>query len=64
VSAALALWKRRPAGAWTVPPPPADARRLRQVVGVLAIGGVLFPLVGVSILAIAAADAWGRRRHR
>ncbi|MEB1528333.1 PepSY-associated TM helix domain-containing protein [Xanthomonas sp. WHRI 7945] len=56
VSAALMWWKRRPAGGLGVPPLPADRRSLRGVLALLAIGGVLFPLVGVSLLLMLALD--------
>jgi uncharacterized iron-regulated membrane protein len=58
VSAALMWWKRRPAGGLGVPPLPADRRSLRGVLVLLAIGGVLFPLVGVSLLLMLALDWW------
>jgi uncharacterized iron-regulated membrane protein len=58
VSAALMWWKRRPAGGLGVPPLPADRRTLRGVLVLLAIGGVLFPLVGVSLLLMLALDWW------
>ncbi len=62
VSGAVAWWKRRPAGGLGVPPLPADPRVLRGVVAVLAAGGVLFPLVGASLLVVLAADTLLRRR--
>jgi hypothetical protein len=46
VSAGVMWWKRRPRGGFGVPPLPSDRRVLRGVVGILAVGGVLFPLVG------------------
>ncbi|MDL5366753.1 PepSY domain-containing protein [Xanthomonas sp. NCPPB 2654] len=55
-SAALMWWKRRPAGGLGVPPLPADQRTLRGVLALLAIGGVLFPLVGVSLVLMLALD--------
>lgn len=55
-SAAAMWWKRRPAGALGVPPLPADRRTLRVVIALLAIGGLLFPLVGVSLLLMLALD--------
>ena len=62
VSGAVAWWKRRPTGALGVPPLPADPRVLRGVVAVLAVGGVLFPLVGASLLVVLAADLLLQRR--
>ncbi|KLD78102.1 PepSY domain-containing protein [Xanthomonas hyacinthi] len=58
VSAALMWWKRRPVGGLGVPPPPADRRSMRGVLALLAIGGALFPLVGVSLLLMLALDWW------
>jgi uncharacterized iron-regulated membrane protein len=56
VSAGVMWWKRRPSGSFGVPPLPSDRRVLRGVVGILAVGGVLFPLVGVSLMAMLALD--------
>jgi len=58
VSAAVMWWKRRPAGGLGVPPLPPDPRTLRVVVALLAMGGLLFPLVGVSMLLIWGFDRW------
>ncbi|PPU93547.1 PepSY-associated TM helix domain-containing protein [Xanthomonas albilineans] len=55
VSAVLVWWKRRPARALGVPPPP-DWRTLRVVVALLALGGALFPLVGLSLMLMLALD--------
>ncbi|MBX6375956.1 MAG: PepSY domain-containing protein [Acetobacteraceae bacterium] len=67
VSAAVMWWKRRPSGSLGVPPLPSDRRVLRGVVAILAIGGVIFPLVGLSLLVMLAADLalirFGRRRR-
>ena len=56
VSAGVMWWKRRPSGSFGVPPLPSDRRVLRGVVGILAVGGVLFPLVGASLVAMLALD--------
>lgn len=58
VSAALMWWKRRPAGGLGVPPLPAERRTLRVVLALLALGGMLFPLVGASLLLMLALDWW------
>jgi uncharacterized iron-regulated membrane protein len=63
VSAVLMWWKRRPTGGLGVPPLPADRRTLRGVVALLAIGGVLFPLVGASLLLMLALDWWWALRR-
>lgn len=58
VSAGTMWWKRRPAKGWGVPPQPQDARSLWGITTLLAVGGVLFPLVGASFLVIALLDRW------
>jgi uncharacterized iron-regulated membrane protein len=60
------MWfKRRPAGGVGVPPLPAQRRALFVVTALLVVGGVVFPLVGVSMLVFAVVDVcvvlWGRR---
>jgi uncharacterized iron-regulated membrane protein len=63
ISAAVMWWKRRPSGALGVPPMPRDRQRLRIATALLAAGGVLFPLTGLSFLVVVLAD-WavtGRR---
>ncbi len=66
VSSGVMWWKRRPAGRMGVPPEPSDPRRLRGVLALLAIGGVIFPLVGASMIVMAVVDAWsgGGGRNR
>ena len=62
VSAGVMWWKRRPRGGFGVPPAPSDRRVLRGVVGILAVGGVVFPLVGASLLVMLALDTALTRR--
>ncbi|WAM48425.1 PepSY-associated TM helix domain-containing protein [Vreelandella venusta] len=50
VSAAVMWWKRRPSGAMGVPPLPSDKRVFRGLTVILVIGGVIFPLVGASLI--------------
>lgn len=65
VSAAVMWWKRRPAGGLGVPPLPAHPGALKVVVGLLVVGGVLFPLVGASLVLLLAFDlGWVQRRQR
>ena len=64
VSAAVMWWKRRPHGALGVPPLPADARVFRGLIAILAIGGIVFPLVGASLLVMLALDWLQRRMSR
>lgn len=56
VSAAIMWWKRRPKGSLGVPPMPADRRVFRGLLAMLAVGGVLFPLVGLSLIVMLAID--------
>lgn len=66
ISAAVMWWKRRPRGSLGVPPPPSDRRVLGGVLAILAVGGAVFPLVGLSLLVVLALDLalirFGRRR--
>lgn len=55
-SAAVMWWKRRPVGSLGVPPAPADRRVFRGLIVMLAIGGILFPLVGLSLIVMLALD--------
>ncbi|TAA45363.1 PepSY-associated TM helix domain-containing protein [Pseudoxanthomonas winnipegensis] len=65
ISAAVMWWKRRPRGGLGVPPLPAQPRTLKVVAGMLAVGGVLFPLVGASWLVMLAVDlGWVQPRQR
>lgn len=62
---AVAWWKRRPAGSLGVPPLPAQPRALWVVAGMLAVAGVLLPLLGLSLLCMLAVDAaWQGRQAR
>ena len=62
VSAVVMWWKRRPAGSLGTPPLPADRRSLVIVFAILAVGGVVFPLVGASLIAMALID-WLAHRN-
>jgi uncharacterized iron-regulated membrane protein len=57
-SGAAMWWKRRPAGSLGVPPAPVDRRTMLGVAALLAVGGIAFPLVGVSMLVMGAVDRW------
>jgi uncharacterized iron-regulated membrane protein len=56
ISGGIMWWKRRPAGSLGVPPLPQQKNVLRGLLALLAIGGVLFPLVGVSLVIMLALD--------
>lgn len=65
VSAGVMWWKRRPSGSLGIPPMPTDRRTLHAVIAMLAVGGVVFPLVGASLLVMLLLDALlvrGRQR--
>lgn len=65
VSGGVMWWKRRPAGSLGLPPAPAERRLMVGVAAILAIGGVIFPLVGASMLVMLVLDvALTRRRPR
>jgi uncharacterized iron-regulated membrane protein len=64
VSAAVMWWKRRPAGSLGVPPLPEDPKVFRGLIAILAIGGIAFPLVGISLLVMLALDWAGMRVMR
>ncbi|HEX4183754.1 MAG TPA: PepSY domain-containing protein [Caulobacteraceae bacterium] len=64
ISAATMWWKRRPSGALGVPPAPTDPWAVRGLAAIVAVVGVIYPLVGASFLAALAVDrglALGRR---
>jgi len=58
VSAGVMWWKRRPSGSLGVPPMPTDRRVFRGLIAILIAGGIIFPLVGVSLVLMLALD-WG-----
>ncbi|NHF73343.1 PepSY-associated TM helix domain-containing protein [Paracoccus xiamenensis] len=61
VSAGVMWWKRRPSGSLGVPPLPADRRVFIGLFALLAIGGVLFPLTGLSLVVMIGLDLiWQR----
>lgn len=51
VSAPVMWWKRRPKGSFGMPPAAGNRRAALTVLGIMAIAGVLYPLVGLSMLA-------------
>ena len=70
VSGVIMWWKRRPAGRLAAPPRVAEAR-IGGAVAILVVMGVLFPLLGLSALALFAAErvvfaarGWGRPARR
>jgi uncharacterized iron-regulated membrane protein len=46
------MWlKRRPEGGLGIPPPPTDRGAARGVLIVVIVAGIVFPLVGLSLIA-------------
>jgi uncharacterized iron-regulated membrane protein len=64
VSAGTMWWKRRPAGSLGVPPMPQDKKVFRGLFAILIIGGMIFPLVGASLLVMLTLDWFLQRRRR
>lgn len=56
VSALVMWWKRRPAGGLGAPRPPADWRAPRAILVFAVVAGIVFPLVGLSLLVMLAID--------
>ncbi|HEV2504035.1 MAG TPA: PepSY domain-containing protein [Mesorhizobium sp.] len=63
VSAGVMWWKRRPSGSLGVPPQPADTRVFRGLLAILLVGGLIFPLVGISLVVMLILD-WTYSRIR
>ncbi|GLS34020.1 Uncharacterized iron-regulated membrane protein [Mesorhizobium albiziae] len=64
VSAAVMWWKRRPSGSLGVPALPNDRSKLAGVIVILAVGGVIYPLVGASLVAMLCLDLAATRMWR
>lgn len=56
VGAGAMWWKRRPAGGIGIPPLPKERRRVAGVWGLMMIVGVIYPLVGLSLIVMGALD--------
>jgi uncharacterized iron-regulated membrane protein len=52
ISAPVMWWKRRPKGSFGLPPAAASRRAALSVLAVIAIAGTVYPLVGLSMLAV------------
>lgn len=63
ISAVIMWWKRRPSGRLGVPPAPSDKRVAAGVLGSIAIIGVIYPLVGATLIAALGID-WLVNRMR
>ncbi|POO53166.1 PepSY-associated TM helix domain-containing protein [Agrobacterium rosae] len=64
VSGGVMWWKRRPKGSLGVPPLPQEKRVLHGLIALLAIGGVIFPLVGVSLVVMLLLDLVVQARQK
>lgn len=64
VSGGVMWWKRRPKGSLGVPPMPQEKRVLHGLIAILAIGGIIFPLVGVSLLVMLVLDLIVQARQK
>jgi len=64
VAGATMWWKRRPAGSLGVPPMPGTRGALRGVMVLMVIGGIIFPLVGASLLVMLALDLLLQQRSK
>jgi len=64
VSGLVMWWKRRPAGGLGVPPLRHDLPRWKAAVGVMVLLGVMFPLVGLSMVVMWVVDSLVVRRRR
>jgi uncharacterized iron-regulated membrane protein len=56
ISAVVMWWKRRPKGSLGAPRYPSDYRVARGAIAILVVMGILFPLVGLSIIIALAVD--------
>ena len=63
VSGLVMWWKRRPSGRLGVPPLRHDLPRWKLAVGVMLVLGVVFPLVGLSMVLVWLLDRWALRRR-
>lgn len=63
-AAAVMWWKRRPTGSMGVPPMPVMRGALRGVMILMIIGGIVFPLVGASLLVMLVLDLLLQQREK
>ena len=64
VSGLVMWWKRRPEGGLGVPPLRHDLPRWKTAVGVMLVLGVMFPMVGVSMVVMWVVDSLVVKRRR
>ncbi|HEY9213939.1 MAG TPA: PepSY domain-containing protein [Ancylobacter sp.] len=63
VSAFVMWWKRRPKGALGIPPAPVDRSVMLGLIAIMALVGIIFPLVGASLIVMLALDFLFARRR-
>jgi uncharacterized iron-regulated membrane protein len=65
VSAVTMWWKRRPTGSLGLPPAPADPGAMRGLIAIMAGVGIVYPLVGASLMVAFLIDRaiWLARRR-
>ncbi|KQO75416.1 PepSY domain-containing protein [Rhizobium sp. Leaf262] len=56
ISGGIMWWKRRPKGSMGIPPMPQRKRTLYGLAAILGIGGIIFPLVGMSLVMMLVLD--------
>ncbi len=64
LSASVMWWKRRPSGSLGVPQVPTDWRIKRMLLLMAVAAGLFFPLVGLSMLALAGVELAVHLRNR
>ena len=64
LSASVMWWKRRPSGSLGVPQVPTDWRIPRMLLLMAVAAGLFFPLVGLSMLALAGVELAVHLRNR
>lgn len=57
ISAVVMWWKRRPKGSIGAPPAPTDKRTMLTVAAIVCTAGIIFPLVGLTIVIALAIEA-------
>lgn len=63
-SGAVMWWKRRPLGGLGIPPLPREGSSVAGVFALLCIGGLIFPLMGASLLLVGLLDFLATRSWR
>ena len=56
VTSVTMWWKRRPKGSLGMPPAPADPRAARSLLAIVVVVGMIYPLVGATLVLALAID--------